>query len=337
MTTQLPLVNDVLLVHSPTLSEARVASLRIIDARLAVVSATGLVHRLTGDEPMDVVARVQLLVDVDASHMTDPAFQPLIRNLHVKQVSNTMKHIAAMQRIAGNSNPVHRFSLVVEDDALFSDNVTTALGYAISDAPADADIIFLGLPSPKSPPSGGGAVFDEALTLFGVLPACDSYLVTRAAAERLSTTMLPVRFPTNVQLTYAIKTLGLRAYVAVPNVFVDGSKLGVFTGSLEPNNRLIWNQPYCKMDALIKNPDAYVSGKAAGMFDASWQEQPFKEHPDVLVLKAAHLAKMGCYREAEGVYASALVSYDKNGVVVNNTSEFLRSYIALHRNLQEGV
>jgi hypothetical protein len=332
------IVNKVIVVHSPMLAAARAASLNLINSRVAPACFTGMLEMVTSDEPNELVSRIATIVDVDATHVDDAVFKPLVKNMHVRQVSNTMKHVAALRRASnhdggGNS----RFSLILEDDALFGDNVLTALGYAVKDAPGDADIVFLGLPSTKQPPKEGGAVFDDVLTLFGTLPACESYLVTPEAAAKISTAMLPVRFQTNVQLTYAIKTLGLKAYLAVPNVFVDGSKLGVFTCSVDPNNRLMWNQHYCQMEAIVRNVAAYnISGGAEcdAEFQKAWNDQPFKEHPDVLALKAVHLVRMGRHAEAHPVFATALELYDRNGSIVSNTSEFLRNYIAIFRVLQ---
>lgn len=333
--SELPrLVAKILIIHSPTLAASRAASLSLIDTRVAPVALTGIAERVTSDEPEHLVTRISSIVDVDANHVEDPVFKPLVKNLHLRQVSNTMKHVAALARIVATPLNTTRFSLVLEDDALFGDNVVAALGYAVSDAPYDADIVFLGLPSTKQPPSNGGAVFDNALTLFGILPACDSYLITPSAAAKLSAALLPVRFPTNVQMTYALKNLGLRAYVAVPNVFVDGSKLGVFTCSVDANNRLIWNQHYCRMETIVKNVGGYnvaAGAESDAEFQRAWAEQPFKDHPDVLALKAAHLVRMGRHAEAESVYAAALQVADRNGAIITNASELLRNYIALFR------
>ena len=334
-------VSNVFLIHSPSLTVHRDASLALIEARLPALSQKGAVERVTQDEAAELVGRVPVLVDVDASHVDREEFRPLVRNMHIRQVSNAMKHMSALRRAAAAADEPHqfRFSLVIEDDALFGDNVCAALRAAATHAPADADVVFLGLPSTKAPPKDeGSAIYDDVFALFNVLPACDSYLVTPAGAKALLSHMLPVRFPTNVQLTYALRCTSLKAYVSVPNVFVDGSKLGVYTCSLEANNKLIWNQHFCHLDALVKNDAAYADASGGAAVDAEferiWAAQPFKEHPDVLVLKATHLAKSRRFREAEATYAAALAQYDKAGAVVNNTSDFLRAYISLHRDLQ---
>ena len=268
------------MVHSLALAQTRSVSLKLMDERIAPMSRLGIVMRVLDDEPEAItVDRLAGLADTDPSHVDDATFRPLVRNMHIRQLSNTLKHAAALKAVAKDSmggedddgkgkgnnkgkgkTGAHRFSLVVEDDALFGQNIASTLRGACTLAPQDAGIVFLGLPSPVSAPTQEGvSVFDDAVERFQVLPACDSYLVTPAAAAALSEHMHPVRFPTNVQLTYAIRRAGIRAYLAVPNVFVDGSKLGVFACSLDPNNKLVWNQSFCKLDALVRSPQTYAT------------------------------------------------------------------------------
>ena len=223
----------------------------------------------------------------------------------------------------------------MEDDALFGDPVLKSLATTVYNAPDDADLIFLGLPSNRSPPAGAVS-FDDAGSLFPMLPACDSYLVTAEAAARMSASMSPIRFPTNIQLSYAIRTLGLKSYVAVPNVFIDGSKLGVFTCTVDSNSRLIWNQQYCLTDALVRGTDPYAnidSERQQTEFVRLWNEQPFKEHPDVLAQRGAFLAKRSQPEQARDAYQRAYDKYIADNAIVNNTSEFLRSFISLYGKL----
>jgi hypothetical protein len=319
-------------LHSPTLQVQRKESLRLIDERISGAVALGVVQRIVSDEPQDVVPDVAKLVDVDPAHVPEAlaAFRPLVRNMQVRQLSNTMKHYRALERAAEQT--VGRFSLVLEDDSLFGDNVADGIRNTVRCAPEGADVVLMSLPSPKPAPADGEVVFDEALPLFNVLPACDAYLVTPAAAKRLSGAFLPIRFPANVHLTYLIRMLELRVFVAVPNTFVDGSKLGVFPCSLDSNSRLLWNRPYCIMEACVKAP--VYGEKEVAEFERALAEQPFKEHPDVLALRAAHLQRIGRTGEAEAMYARAVEALDGNNCIVNNTSDVLRNYIALYKHLQ---
>lgn len=316
-------------LHSPALLN-RAQQVRNLEETLGRVS--GSVRVVSAHEPNDIVQRVQSLVDLTPTNVTIEEYRPFVRNMQVRQLSSALKHLEALQAIAADA-PSTAFRLVVEDDCLFGERAEEVVRTACASAPADADIVFLGLPSPTPVPPGGGAAFDDLFSVFRALPACDSYLVRPAAAAKLAAAFLPVRFAANVHLSYLTRTLGLSARISVPNAFVDGSKLGVFAGTVDANSRLLWNQIYCQMEVLVRAPGDYGPEERA-KFAKLLEEQPFKQHPDVLLLEALHLERSGRYEDAEAAYGRALQAYDGNGCIVNNTSDVLRGYIGLYRHLQ---
>ena len=329
-----PMLRAAYLVHAPDLAERRAESLRLIDQHIAPLAETGCVERVSDFSGASVDPST---VELDPARCPLAEFRGLVRSMHVRQLSNAQNHLSALRRVAalpppgaGSDSTWSRFALVLEDDALFSDTVAAALRRAAAEAPPGCDIVFLGLPSPLRPPPGG-CEFEDALERFGgVVPACESYLVTREGARQLAGAFLPVRFPTHVQLSYAVRLLGMRAFLAAPNAFVDGSKLGFFASSLDPNNRLLWNQPFGELDALVasgREDDAEAARLSAA--------QPFPGHPDVLALRARYEARHGRFAEAESLFAAATVAYEREGCVVTNQSQFLKAYIALFRHLQQ--
>ena len=313
----------------------------LIDKSVAPLTLTSRVDRVEAEEPDDVRAKLAgappgVLVDLDAKNVSDEQMRPLVKVMHLRQVSNALKHLAAIRRVVACSGSIPaggdapRFALVLEDDALFGDQMVEAVTRAAHDAPQDADIVFLGLPSTRKPPSAGQpSSFDDPLQLFSshVLPACDSYLITPVGAAKLAARFLPIRFCTTAHLTFLLRAGIAKSYVAVPNAFVDGSKVGVLTSSLNPNNQLLWNNPYCRAEAVLRRrpygPDE------RGQFEQAWGDQMFKEHPDALVLRADHLAAIGSVGEASATYAKALDMYDRMGCIVNNSSDWLRRYMRL--------
>ena len=312
--------------------------LTLLDQGVAPMTLDGRLERVEGDDPDDVKAKLAgapsgMLVDLEAKNVQDEHMRPLLRGLHLRQVSNALKHLAALRRVAAAATKPGgpRFAMVVEDDALFGDQMSDAVFRATRDAPADADVVFLGLPSTRRPPTlDEPAAFDDPLQLFAshVLPACDSYLVTPAGAAKLAARFLPIRFATSAQLTMLMRAGAFKAYVAVPNAFVDGSKVGVVTSSLNPNNQLLWNNPYCRAEAIVRKRPYGPAEQA--QFEAAWGEQMFKEHPDATVLRADHLLASERYQEAAAAYKQALEMYDRMGCVVNNASDWLRRYMGVY-------
>lgn len=340
------------IITSDITREKRSPLINALESALAKLSP---IVRLTFDTPSSdgtgleaphippLLSQNAHLVDLDPKHVTDPAMSPLCTSLPVRAISNALKHHAALKSILGvpqspgsSDDPEgsREFSLIVEDDAIFSETpMIDAVTRAVLSAPSDADLIFLGLPSKRSIEGSKESSFDDVSEMLDsqVLPACDSYLITRACAKRLESAFLPIRFMTNMQWTYLIRTgVVKKAYISVPNAFVDGSKLGVFSSSLSTNNRLIWNQGYCRLLSM-------VTQKEVKNFKEVWNEQSamVQNHPDMLALLGDFYSLSGMIREAKATYEKALKRYEQDGCLVNTNSEFMKSFMRLYQFDQE--
>jgi len=349
-----------------TMREVVIASLLATLGPMTVGGAVQLVTKHDGDEVRRKLATLDAettrgIVDLDPEKMADPEMRALVHPLHVRVLSNALKHhqaildaaasaaaaaaaSAAPSSSSSTAAPSPAWSLIVEDDAVFNaEQLSDTLRAVIRDAPEGADIIFLGLPSKrkidesKAAAAGAAGVsmeFDDVAELVKaqVIPACESYLISATAAARIADAYLPVRFSTNVQLSYLLRSGAIRgAYVSVPNAFVDGSKIGVFTSSLNHNNQLIWSQPYCVLAMHLQASPPDTAG-----FKAVWEAQnaSFKAHPDTMVLEADWHMACGRARDAERVYAAAVEQYDANRCIVGSTSSFMKRYMAVYAHLQ---
>lgn len=336
------LVGAAYVVKSETVDPQRKELLSLIHRHVAPLSATGRVEEIECFEPDDVarlltVQQQQPIVDVNPANMEDEAMRHAMKSLHVRQLSNSLKHVLALRKAGALLGGSQRFALILEDDAAFGNTMVEAVTRAVRDAPADADLVFLGQPSSRQCEPGvqSPALFDEPLEVFKnhVFPCCESYLVTPEAAARIAAAYMPIRFPTACQLTYLARKGVFRPYAVVPNAFVDASKLGVTTSMLEANNQLLWNQTYCRADLMLSAPGSYDPKQ----YDELWRQQPFKDHPDALVMHARHLERRGDFKGAMDAYARALEGFEKDGCIVNSTSQWLKSYMALFARAQDDV
>lgn len=335
---------SVFLVHSHNLhGQTRKLSVQLIDEHLSPLSKKGTIVCIDAHEADDQLVKMinDKIVDVDPNKMKviRPDFEKHVRSLHIRQLSNALKHHEAIKKVATyqndssspSSSSMCKYSLILEDDAMFSKNVADIAKTVITNAPMDADIIFMSLPSPCGEDS---PIFHDTMSLFqGCIPACDAYAITRSAAEKLASAMLPIRMSTNMQITFLIQTLSLKTYVSNPNVFIDGSKLGVYTSSIETNNKLIWNQSYCAMEEIIKSVTIPVEEKKE-LFTKALTNQPFGEHPDMLYMHAKFLTNIGMYTDARKEYEKAMQMYERDRTLMNNSSEFLRDYMSLFKHFQ---
>lgn len=330
---------NVAIIHTPAL-KAREQHVRDMCAAFAACGATVAV--VMGPEPpVHDPTLLASVVNMDAKKLgnkevTD-AFRPFIQDMKVRQLSNALKHAAAIQHISKGTQAPGQWHLVVEDDAMIED--VQALVSACASAPADADILFFGLPSPLPHPTGGEIRFIE-LKGIKVLPSCESYALRMQTARFLSSSVLPIRFRTEVHLSWLLAAMCIKAYLTSPNLSVDGSKVGVFVSTIESNNRLSFNPEYVRLSSIVYENRADQADQAdldVDTFSHRLSSLPFGGHPDMQVLLGKRLAQCGRHAEAMSVFEAALAVYTSEGAVVGNDSSFLRVYMDLFKHFQMDI
>lgn len=331
-------------LHTPKLLDLRKTMCAALEQRLAERFDSSV--RYVEEHGPDDVTPEQLhdlfLLKLP-EQLPDPVYQGLLQNLHVRQASNLLKHHAALKAVAAAEDGDDAHRLVLEDDVVFNADVAERLGQALHLAAgrADSGFVMLGLPvlvdaSKEQGAAGAGDTrLEDATATFRVLPCCDSYLVRPSAARKLLESFLPCRFPGNVQLSYALACAGIKPHTVIPNVFVDGTKVGVYISSLNANNRLFLNDDYNALLDILKRDACSEDDlqKAVDIFEAT----RFRGHPDMAYLIALLEAKAGRYQRAIDIMGQLFNVYRQNGALLGAESEFLRTYISLHRHVDAGA
>ena len=267
---------------------------------------------------------------VDYAHFKDEdgdikkGFNQFIRNMHVFQLSSSLKHLHAIRKISeADPNDKH---IVIEDDVLYDGKLCITLERVIRNLPEDYDIVFLGIPNSTLQLKDNMPKFEKQVNL---LPFNDSYIITVDAAKKIVDKFLPIKFVTNIQLSYLIKTLELNSYTVTPNVFIDGSKYGNFLTTLTPNNILLFNPDYM----MVKNslPDNTNKPEIERIVNETWLNQ----HPDFMHLKGVYYTYQKKYDEAIKVFEKALDLYQKTGKILNKDSVFLKDYMRVSKYIQK--
>lgn len=317
----------VAILHAPAV-KARDQHVRNLCTSFTSCGATVVV--VTGAEPpVDDPTSLATLVNMDPNKLGDPnitaVFRPFIREMKIRQLSNALKHTAAIQHIASLAHPDESWHLILEDDAMIDD--ADALMRACAHAPPDADILFFGLPSALPHPSEGMIRYDE-MTGIKLLPSCDAYALRMHTAKFLATSILPIRFPTQIHLSWLISKTGVKTYLTSPNLSVDGSKVGKFVSVIESNNILCFNSEYMTLSHSV--PGELDMDE----FRSRVKAMPFGEHPDAQVLLGSRLSQAGRFLDAKSVFAAALEVYTSEGAVIGTESTFMRVYMDLFKHCQ---
>jgi len=259
-------------------------------------------------------------------------FDNLVRNMHINQISNSLKHGHAIEKAAEVAS-LYDFFLFLEDDVLFGDDVTERLRATceLLGTTDNVDLLFLGFPSLTPIEDKEKVLFRPTSDFYKLFPCCDSYLIKSNKIEKFSSTYFPAKYITNFHLSYLCQTNGLNSSMVVPNVFLDGSKYGAYLSSIDPNNKLLFNPEFIQLANMVQNYKPEDEKNIVIAID----NMKFKNHPDVMHLHAIYLMTKGEYKKAQAILESVYDITTQNGCIVNNETDFLRTFMRLHRFIQE--
>lgn len=260
-------------------------------------------------------------------------YNGFLKNLHVFQLSNALKHYKALEEIVNNTDEGD-INIILEDDVLYEDKMCMNLEKIINDLPEVYDIVFLGLPSNVDPKKRNEVKFQPYREMFKVLPYSDSYILSKAGAKKLYDNYLPIKFVTNVQLSYTLDKIKMEGLIAIPNIFMDGSKFGMFLSVLNPNNNLMFNNDYMKIRMALNEE---LTPQSKEMLEKTFKESPIRVHPDFQHLQALYLTKIQKYDEAQKVFEDALKVFQGNNCILNHESQFLKDYLSIYKYMQKDI
>jgi len=261
-------------------------------------------------------------------------YNQLLKNLHVNQLSNTLKHQKALEMIAKSSND-NELNLILEDDILYEDNICLSFERLLSKLPTKYDVVFLGMPTTVDVVDKKSYTFQDTHAIFKVLPVCDSYLVSHSAAKALVVNYTPIKFANNVQMSYVCDKLGINTLQSIPNIFVDGSKYGLFLSKLTSNNPLIFNNDFIQARAIVAKEE--LSKKDHDDLKTLFTRSAVKDNPDFIHLECLYHLKQKDYKKANKRFSDAYTTYMNNGCILSNDSIFLKDYIRMHKYLQTDI
>ncbi len=286
------------------------------------------VHTISKYDPPQINGEV---IGKTVSYAQIPAeplnfYNQFLKNLHVFQLSNALKHYEAMEMISKCEEP-DAIHIVLEDDVLYEDKICMHIDNLIEEKQVEHEMIFLGLPSNSTV-----SKYQNTKELFRVLPYTDSYMIKPSAAKKLHDNYLPITFINNIQMSYVLEKAGVNAVLRVPNLFMDGSKAGIVLSTLTPNNQLMFNADYTQCRSIIHKESLTSSDKE--LAEKIFKESPLNNHPDFVYLKALYSVRTEDYIKAQEHYEKALQVYQLNGCVLNHESQFLKDYTSLFKHIQ---
>lgn len=259
-------------------------------------------------------------------------YDSIVRNMHINQISNAMKHGHALQLAKAATKP-YDFFMFLEDDVLYGDDVITKLKVTCDTLAKsnDVDLLFLGFPSLTPIENTETTILRPTSDFYKLFPCCDSYIVASSNIQKIADAFFPIRYITNFHLSFVCSTADIKSAMAVPNIFLDGSKYGAYLSSIDPNNKLMFNPEFIQLGNMLREykPE---DDKAIAL---AFENMKFKNHPDVMHLNAIYLMTKGEYKKAQSILENVYDITTQNGCIVNNETDFLKTYMRLYRFIQD--
>jgi GR25 family glycosyltransferase involved in LPS biosynthesis len=330
---------NIYFIHSKTLPERKsvienlITTIKNYKFKNIIVSSVQIIDEY---DPEDITLdTIRSYVDYKKIEETHVQFyNQLLKNLHVNQLSNTLKHRKALEIIAKNSND-NEINLVLEDDVLYEDKICVSLDKMLQAMPEKYDVILLGMPTTTEVMDKNKFTFQDTHKIFRVLPVCDSYLVSQSAAKALTMNYAPVKFANNLQLSFIADKIGIETLQSIPNIFIDGTKYGFFLSKLSSNNPLIFNNDFITLRSIVSKDVLTKEDKK--QVEELLAKSAIKDNPDFIHLECSYHIKNQDYQKAIKRFEVAYNTYNTNGCILSNDSFFLKDYIRTHKHIQNDL
>lgn len=274
----------------------------------------------------------------------NPKFDKYLKNMHIKNVSNNFKHFKALKKgledsSTGSSKDItsYDYVMIIEDDVLFGDDIDNTLVHVLKEAVngnVEWDVLFLGQPTKNDQlitSKNPTIKFNDSFDNFEVFPVIDSYIVKKDSLKKIVDNYLPIRYVTNIQLASVMQLNNVNVKSVWPNLFLDGSKFGVYISSLEINNRLFLNPAY---NSILLKLVYENSQSSADEIEKEIKDFKFQDHPDFKYLTGLFEIKKNNYQKAKTLFEDCYKIYEANNNPLNGESEFLFNYINIFKHFQ---
>ncbi len=271
-------------------------------------------------------------VDLNKDAIEDNDFKGLINPLNTNQLSNFQKQIRALEMIKNSKN---KYNYIIEDDFIIIDEFTdNFLIFLEKIKTLDYDLLFTSIAVNEN---SNEFKFLNSFDFFKVLIAKSSYFISNNCAEKLIDYFGKIRFNYKINLSYYIyqNKDTIKSFIFNKNILFEGSKIGLFTTSVNNNNFLYQNGEYVKLTQLVGNNefiDDETVKKAEEIYNNSGKNNPDFQHTMGLIYY-----KNKNYKKAKDILIDAVNNIKKNDGLITPQNETLNNCINMHQFEQSDI
>lgn len=271
-------------------------------------------------------------VQLNKDEIEDNDFKNLISPINTNQLSNFLKQEKALEMI---KNSKTKINFIIEDDIMVIDEfANNFLDLLEKIKTHEFDLIFT---SVAINDNSSEFKFIKSIEYFKVLIAKSSYFITNDCAANLLTYFEKIKFNYKINLSHYIweNKESVKSLIFNKNLLFEGSKIGLFSTSVNNNNFLYQNGEYVKLAQLIGNHeylDDEVVKKAEEIYNSSGKNNPDFQHSLGLVYY-----KNKNFKKAKETLIEAILNLKKTDGFICQHNEALNNCINMHQFEQSDI
>jgi glycosyl transferase family 25 len=179
-------------------------------------------------------------IEIDRDELHEHNICMFQENYNNSQIAISLSHFYAYKQISDKYDN----GLIIEDDAILSNNFTHILNEYISKLPKDYDMLFIGdgcnLHIENHKLNYNQNIYEKCLypTSWGgdgATRCCDSYIISKNCANKLCEYINNLKYkiclPIDWWLNIAARDNNFKVYWAEPTIVTQGTQNGLFTSS----------------------------------------------------------------------------------------------------------
>jgi hypothetical protein len=270
---------------------------------------------------------------LNQDEINDDDFKKLNMPINTNQLSNFCKHIKAYELINKNNNN-DDLHFIIEDDFIIIDEFINNFNKCLDEMKKiDYDLLFTGV----SVNQEGELKFIRSFDYFKILISKASYFISKKCSNSLINYLEKIRFNFKINLSYYIweNKETIKSFITNKNIFFEGSKLGLFSTSINNNNFLYQNGDFIKLSQLIGNNE-YIDDdnikKLEEIYNNSGRNNPDFQH----TLGLAYYKNKN-FRKAKEFLIQATINYKNTDGFLCQYSEILNNCINMHQFEQSDI
>jgi hypothetical protein len=267
-------------------------------------------------------------INLNNDEIEDIEFKKAQTKFSIAQLSNLYKHRKAYEMIKSSTT---KHNYIVEDDIiLLNEYVNNFIEFIKLLPTIEYDIILTCLSNNNNNEKKIDII--PSTLLFKQLLTKSSYLITPITGEKLYNFFNIIRFPMKLSLSKFIfdNKDTISSYILNKHTLFEGSKLGIFTTSVNASNNLIQNNCYINLLELAK--------KDANLNEIETYYNTYgKNNPDFQHIMGLVYYKHNKLQKATEILKSAVINFKNQDGYIVQYNEIINNCINIYKYYQDDI